>query len=198
MAQIKCTKIELVRLRKKLGLFLKYLPTLQLKKMLLQTEVNKARDEVRQLTKAYEAERAEASKHAHLLTDPSAQEIVASIEIAERVTREENIAGIIVPILDKLVFNDRKLNVMRTPLWMDDAVALVQRLSHVYQRVEVAKKKQAILENELRIVSIRVNLFEKRMIPQLEREIGQIRVFLGDQELQAVGQAKVSKRKKKE
>jgi V/A-type H+-transporting ATPase subunit D len=40
-----------------------------------------------------------------------------------------------------------------------------------------------------------VNLFEKILIPRSQENIKKIRVFLGDQQLAAVAQAKVAKRK---
>lgn len=44
-------------------------------------------------------------------------------------------------------------------------------------------------------VSIRLNLFEKILIPRTKKNIKKIEVFLGDQELAAVAQAKVAKSK---
>ncbi len=52
-----------------------------------------------------------------------------------------------------------------------------------------------MLEKELREVSIRVNLFEKIMIPRTKANIKKVKIFLGDMQLAAVAQAKVSKRK---
>jgi len=40
-----------------------------------------------------------------------------------------------------------------------------------------------------------VNLFEKVLIPRSQENIKKIRIFLGDQQLSAVAQAKVAKRK---
>lgn len=195
MAQVKCTKIELVRLKKKLGLFKKYLPTLQLKKMLLQAEVNKAREAVKRLEAEYRLEKENLSSHVHLLNDPIIQEIERAFEIEEVFTNMENIAGIQVPSLERLSFKDPEMSFMKTPLWVDEAIQRIRRLKHDYQKVIVGIEKKEILEGELRVVSIRVNLFEKRLIPELEKEISQIRIFLGDQELQAVASAKVSKEK---
>jgi V/A-type H+-transporting ATPase subunit D len=195
MAQVKCTKIELVRLKKKLGLFKKYLPTLQLKKMLLQAEVNKAREAVKRLEAEYALEKENLSSHVHLLNDPVIQEIEQAFEIEEVFKTIENIAGIQVPSLEKLSFKDPEISLIKTPLWVDETIQRIRRLKHDYQKIVVGIEKKQILEGELRVVSIRVNLFEKRLIPELEKQINQIRIFLGDQELQAVASAKVSKEK---
>lgn len=195
MARLKCTKIELVRLKKKLGLFRKYLPTLQLKKMLLQAEVNKAREELRQLREIYEKEKEDVLTHSQLLNDPAVHDIKTAFDVEEIFTSVENIAGIQVPVLEKLTFKDPKLSLVKSPLWIDTIIEIIRKLKHTYEKVVIGVKKKEILESELRVVSIRVNLFEKRLIPELEGNINQIRIFLGDQELQAVAQAKVSKEK---
>jgi V/A-type H+-transporting ATPase subunit D len=71
----------------------------------------------------------------------------------------------------------------------------VRKLVEDSIRIEIAKEKKAALEKELREVSIRVNLFEKVLIPRALKNIKKIKVFLGDQELAAVSQGKVAKRK---
>ncbi len=195
MTQLKYTKIELVRLKKKLGLFRKYLPTLQLKKMLLQAEVNKAREELRKLKEIYEKEKAEALKHAPLLNDSAVHEVKSAFEIDEIFTTFENIAGIQVPVLEKLSFKKPQMSLIKSPVWIDTIIEIVRKLKHTYEKVIIGMKKKEIMESELRTVSIRVNLFEKRLLPELEDHINKIRIFLGDQELQAVAQAKVSKEK---
>ena len=71
----------------------------------------------------------------------------------------------------------------------------LQSLLVAQAKIEVVKEKKQILEKELREVSIRVNLFEKILIPRTKSNIKKIKVFLGDQELASVAQAKVAKAK---
>ena len=65
----------------------------------------------------------------------------------------------------------------------------------MHERIKVAYEQRNALEKELREVSIRVNLFEKILIPRAVDNIRRIKVFLGDQELAAVCRAKVAKNK---
>ena len=65
----------------------------------------------------------------------------------------------------------------------------------IREKIHVAEEKKHALEKDLRDVSIRVNLFEKVLIPSSEQNIKKIKVFLGDQALAAVAQAKVAKQK---
>ena len=64
-----------------------------------------------------------------------------------------------------------------------------------WAKIKIAQEKKIALEKELREVSIRVNLFEKILIPRALKNIKKIKIFLGDQQLAAVSQAKVAKRK---
>jgi len=195
MAQIKFTKVELVGLQDKLKLFQKYLPTLQLKKMLLQTEVNKAKELVSSLQSNYEKEKLITKPHAKLLTDSTVSDCRKSLSIEKSEIKYENIAGIDIPSLQEVVFTEPDNAILYQPLWVDDAIIIFRALKTSYQKILIAIEKKEILEKELRIISIRVNLFEKRLIPELKIDINRIRVFLGDQDLQAVAQAKVSKAK---
>jgi len=52
-----------------------------------------------------------------------------------------------------------------------------------------------ILEHELRIATQRVNLFEKIKIPECKENIHLIRIYLGDQQTNAVGRSKIAKSK---
>lgn len=195
MAHVKFTKVELLGLNNRWKLFQKYLPTLQLKKMLLQTEVNKAKEEVVQNENKYNQEKAVAKDHAKLITDPQIEGILKNVSIQEIKLTYDNIAGIDIPKLDEVIFEPLDYSLMDTPVWTDHLIEVIYTLIRAYQTLLVSIKKREVLEKELRSVSIRVNLFEKRLIPELEKDIGRIRVFLGDQELQAVSQAKVSKNK---
>jgi len=50
-------------------------------------------------------------------------------------------------------------------------------------------------KEELRTTTQRVNLFEKKLIPELRENIRKIKIFLGDEETAAVGRAKLAKGK---
>lgn len=195
MAQIKFTKIELAKYTKKRALFLKYLPTLQLKKMLLQAEVFKAQVEIDTAMANYEKELGIVEGQAILLTDPDADVVRDCVRVDKVEVATENIAGIEVPTLQNVLFHDSEINFITAPVWVEDLVSMIKVLKRAYERVEVAKEKKKILEKELRTISTRVNLFEKRMIPDTTKIIDKIKVFLSDQDMAAVASAKVTKNK---
>lgn len=69
MAEIKLTKNELRAQQQRLAQLQKYLPTLQLKKAMLQIEVNEARQEIHKLEESYQKEHGKFESYSALLTD---------------------------------------------------------------------------------------------------------------------------------
>lgn len=195
MANFKLTKNGLRDEQKRLTQLLRYLPTLKLKKALLQIEVNEARQEVAIKTEAYEKEEKGAEGFAALLAEKTVIDPTAAIKVLNVQKRYENIAGIEVPYFEGATFQEVQYALIDTPAWIDGVVIGLQKLAALLVEIHVLKEKQNALEKELRSVSIRVNLFEKILIPRAERNIRKIRVFLGDQQLSAVGQMKVAKAK---
>jgi len=195
MAEIKLTKNELRAQEKQLHQLEKYLPTLQLKKAMLQAEVHEARLEIEQIEKEYIVSRALVDEYSLLLSERISFEPLKVAKITAIHRRYENIAGVEVPYFEGVEFEKFEYSLIDTPPWLDSAIAGIRHLAEMRARVRVATEKKEALEHELRQVSIRVNLFEKILIPRAQKNIKKIKVFLGDQQLSAVGQIKVAKKK---
>lgn len=195
MADIKLTKNELRLQQTKLSQLEKYLPTLQLKKAMLQIEVNEARIEIVKLEDEYSGLYNGMKNYASLLTEKISIDLTSAAKITEVKKHYENIAGVEVPYFEGIFFEDFDYNLIDTPAWIDEVVLGLRNLAITNAKITVAYEKKAALDKELREVSIRVNLFEKILIPRGLRNIKKIKVFLGDQQLAAVSQAKVAKTK---
>jgi V/A-type H+-transporting ATPase subunit D len=195
MSRVKLTKTELRSEQIKLGRLQKYLPTLQLKKAMLQVEVNHAQAEIEQLQVQFSTAENRVQSYAALLSDKSASELFSAVKIREVRRSHENIAGVDIPHYEGVVFEEAVYSLFDTPVWLESAIGGVQKLLVVREKIKTVEEKKRALEKELREVSIRVNLFEKIMIPRTLENIKKIKIFLGDQQLAAVSQAKVAKRK---
>jgi V/A-type H+-transporting ATPase subunit D len=195
MAEIKLTKSELRSQQQRLGQLEKYLPTLQLKKAMLQAEVNEARLEIVQLETAFHRLYEAIQSYSALLSETVEFDASKAAVIIEVKKRYENIAGIDVPYLDTVVFQPVTYSLFDTPPWVDSVVVGLRDAAEGAARIAISREKKQALEKELRNVSIRVNLFEKILIPRALKNIKKIKVFLGDQQLAAVSQAKVAKTK---
>ncbi len=195
MAEIKLTKTELRIQQLKHERLKKYLPTLQLKKAMLQLEVNQAQQEIDLFKTQFAVAKGYVEGYSILFTDRRATDLFASVKIARTDTRNENIAGVDVPLLENVVFEEGEYLLFDTPIWLESAVSGVRKMIRASEQIRVAEMKKRLLEKELREVSIRVNLFEKILIPRAQANIKKIKIFLGDQQLAAVSQAKVAKKK---
>jgi V/A-type H+-transporting ATPase subunit D len=197
MATLKLTKNELRDQQRRLSLFQKYLPTLQLKKAMLQFEVSQAIAEIVQLKETFGEAKKIVLGFSPLLLDKTSCDVVKYAEVVHVKKHYENIAGVEIPIFEKVIFKEPDYFLFDTPIWTDRAMELVRDLVSAREKVGIAEEKKRSLEKELREVSIRVNLFEKILIPRSQENIKKIRIFLGDQQLAAVAQAKVAKSKMK-
>ncbi len=193
--KVKLTKNELRDQEHRLGQLTRYLPTLQLKKGLLQQEVFKARSEFQEKQKALEDLKKKLQSLAYLFAQTPGVDFQKITLITHVDKTWENIAGVDVPTVQKVNFASNSYSLFASPIWADSLVALIQKFCTSREEVKAANEKKDLLEKELQDVSIRVNLFEKIMIPRTKENIKRIKVFLSDQQLMAVCQAKASQKK---
>lgn len=195
MGEIKFTKNELRAQQSRLQQLEKYLPTLQLKKAMLQAQVNEARLEIVGFEEAFQQVKNQVEGFSALLAENLSFNIQESVKVDQIKRGYENIAGVEVPYFESISFVDFHYDLFDTPPWVDGATKGLRGLVAAQVKVQIAREKKAALEKEWREVSIRVNLFEKVLIPRSVKNIKRIKVFLGDMQLAAVSQAKVAKSK---
>lgn len=192
---LKLTKNELRAQQTRLSQFQRYLPTLQLKKAMLQFEVGLILLEIQKLKEEQTAIRQRVEEFSPFLLEKVSVDVTDFAEIVHVKKHYENVAGVEIPIFHKILFKEPDYFLFDTPVWTEPATALLRELVTAKEKISIAEEKKHALEKELREVSIRVNLFEKVLIPRAQENIKKIRIFLGDQQLSAVAQAKVAKRK---
>jgi V/A-type H+-transporting ATPase subunit D len=195
VADVKLTKTELRVQQLKLERLRKYLPTLQLKKAMLQLEVNQAQSQIQGLIAEFATSQEKVGKYSALLTERSATDLFSAVKVRQVDTVNENIAGVDIPNFERIVFEPAEYSLFSTPVWFESAILGIKELITAREKIRLAEEKKRALEKELREVSIRVNLFEKILIPRALENIKKIKIFLGDQQLAAVSQAKVAKKK---
>lgn len=192
---IKLTKNELRNQQTRLSQFQHYLPTLQLKKAMLQFEVSLVLLDIQKLKEEFHMQRSSVEAFSPFLLEKVACNLMQYADVVLVKKTYENVAGVEIPIFEKIVFRESDYFLFDTPVWTDRATELLRDLATGREKINIAEEKKRALEKELREVSIRVNLFEKILIPRSVENIKKIRIFLGDQQLAAVAQAKVAKQK---
>lgn len=195
MAEVKLTKNELRNQQTHLAQLEKYLPTLQLKKAMLQAEVQVVRQEIQRLEHEQSEKRQQVDAFSALLATKTTIDPLQAIKIKTLRKRYENVAGVEVPYYEGLEFEAFTYSLFETAPWVDAAVVELRALTELREHIKVTYEQRQALEKEWREVSIRVNLFEKILIPRATDNIRKIKVFLGDQQLAAVSRAKVAKTK---
>jgi V/A-type H+/Na+-transporting ATPase subunit D len=195
MIKIKLTKGELKKQRDALRQYLRYLPTLQLKKQQLQMEILHWSILEQEKARALNARMLVAAGWAGLLAQDPGVDIRQWLVPSQVVTSVKNIAGVDLEVFERAEFPSAEYDLFLVPPWVDGAVEALQELVAMRQEITVIKRSAAILKNELRITTQRVNLFEKVKIPESQEAIRRIKIYIGDQMANAVGRCKIAKRK---
>lgn len=193
MAKIRLTKNELKKQKEELKRYNQYLPTLMLKKQQLQTEILKLHQAMEEIKK----ERAYTKAKFYEWADVFAEQVGIDklVKLEKIVTTTGNIAGIDIPVFEKVLFAEEEYDLDETPLWVDYGIEAMKKVMIENARIEVLKKQDEMVREELRITTQRVNLFEKVMIPQAKESIRKIQIYLGDLQTAAVVTGKIAKEK---
>ena len=130
--------------------------------------------------------------------EADAMRVADTVRVERVETDTLNIAGVDVPRFKGVVFEKHGYDIYTEALWFDDAVAALKKIVELRMEREVIKKQYELIENELRVTTQRVNLFEKVKIPECKENIRTIQIYLGDMDTSAVARSKIAKKKLQE
>jgi len=191
--KIKLTQGELKRQRDALRQYERYLPTLQLKKQLLQLEILHQQSALRERETSSSVKKKSAENWSGLLVE--APDIRQWLIPKKIITAKKNIAGVDVPVFERVDFEPAEYDLFLTPLWVDRGLETLRDMVTLQEEIRVIEKAISVLKHELRITTQRVNLFEKVKIPEAQEAIRRIKIYISDQMTNAVGRSKIAKNK---
>jgi V/A-type H+/Na+-transporting ATPase subunit D len=191
--KIKLTQGELKRQRDALRQYERYLPTLQLKKQLLQLEILHQRGALFKRKNSLSEKKKSVETWSGLLIE--APDIRQWLRPEKIITAKKNVAGVDVPVFERVDFEPAEYDLFLTPLWVDAGVETLRDMVASLEEIRVIEEGISILKHELRITTQRVNLFEKIKIPGATEAIRLIKICIGDQMTNAVGRSKIAKNK---
>ena len=175
-------------------MYQRYLPTLTLKKQQLQSEIRiieakakAVRREKEELEKGFGSWIAVFSE-----SDVFPEGIITVSNIRKG---KGNIAGVDIPTYEGADFSRGDYDLYETPLWVDIAANHMEKAISLDLEAEVLDEQVRLLSAELLSTSQRVNLFEKVKIPETQKNIKKISIYMADQQVSAVVRSKISKRK---
>ena len=195
MATLSLNKSSLQQQREKLGLFERFLPSLDLKRQQLTTEYKKS---VQVLAEAEQG----AGKASRSLTGllPILGSATMKLSGLVRIRRvdigEEDVLGVRLPALKAVEFITADYSLLATPFWIDDLVTCLKEVTTYRIRLHVYRERAALMQSAVRRITQRVNLFEKVLIPNAKRNIARIQIFLSDIGRAAVVTSKIAKGKR--
>lgn len=197
---VKLTKNELKAQKDALKRFERYLPTLQLKKQQLQSVMLQLSAQLEELEARRSAAINGLDDWVAVFSENRTMEHTLQdlVEPESVICGEENIAGVIVPVFRALQFREIDYDPGDYPLWVDTAVVKLQEIAGLDAEAKTLRRRAELLEQELRVTSQRVNLFEKVKIPEAKENIRVISIYLGDQQTAAVVRGKIAKNKLRE
>ena len=193
MAKIRLTKNELKKQKDDLERCRRYLPMLELKKKQLVQEIGRVEEGIAKLKGQIEALEAEVLQWVGVFAEELDWDRIFKTKEIE--VGLENIAGIEIPIYKGVRFDVFAYDLVETPLWVDMGAEVCKRQIERWAEVGVIEKQRQILQEELRITIQRIKLFEEVKIPEAQRHIRAIRIFMGDQQTAEMVRGKIAKAK---
>ena len=190
---IKLTKNELKSQKESLKMYRRYLPTLQLKKQQLQTEIRTIELRAREVRLQRDKLNSDFQEWIAVFGESTAF-TPDMVKVRNIQTSTGNIAGVSIPLFLGADFERALYDLYQTPLWIDTASVRLEKVLSLDLEARVLDEQVRLLQIELRTTTQRVNLFEKVKIPEARGNIKKISVYLGDQQVAGVVRGKISKR----
>jgi V/A-type H+-transporting ATPase subunit D len=195
MARLALNKSSLSKLSRQLRTFERYLPSLDLKRKQLMAERARAQASVQRTRQAVEALRTRIAEDLPMLANREI-ELAKLVRLTSVRVGEENVVGTRLPVVEDKTIEVRDYGYLEKPHWVDRVADELRHMLELQLRLAVERRRGVLLEEAVRKVTQRVNLFEKVLIPRAREDIRKIRIFLSDAERSAVVRSKIAKRKR--
>jgi V/A-type H+-transporting ATPase subunit D len=194
MARLALNKSSLSKLTRQLGTFEKFLPSLDMKRKQLMAERARAQAALQRTGQAMAALRESIAGRLPMLANREI-ELADLVQLKTVRLGEENVVGTRLPVLEAVEVQRRDYSYLAIPQWVDRLSDDLARMLELHAGLAVERRRLVLLEEAVRKVTQRVNLFEKVLIPRTKEHIRKIRIYLSDAERAAVVRSKIAKRK---
>lgn len=195
MARLALNKSSLQKERRKLANFQRFLPSLELKRRQLMAERAKAEAALREAERALERFLDGIGEALPMLSNREV-DLTDLVRVSGLTHDVENVVGIRLPRLTGFDVELEQYSRLGRPQWVDGVAARLKESVGLNLRVRFGRRRLEILQQAVRRITQRVNLFEKVLIPRTRANIKYIQIYLGDAERAAVVRSKVAKKKR--
>lgn len=195
MPRLTLSKASLTAQGARLKAYERYLPALDLKRRQLISERARAAQALVESGQAIADLRARVQAELPMASDLEV-EVTNLVTVAGVQIGEDNLMGVRLPRLDGVKLDHRPYALLAKPEWVDRLAVLLANTLELRVLRQVQERRLALLDEAVRTITQRVNLFDKVLIPRTRANIKRIRIFLADGERAAVVRAKIAKAKR--
>ena len=192
MSKLNLSKSGLQKQRDDLNLYQRVLPSLDLKRMQLMGELKRAQQQLVEAETEVERLNRRVAEQLPMLAN-RAIDVSGLVQIEAIEIVEENLVGVKLPSLKEVKCKVVEYSMLAKPHWVDMLVDQLKEMVEQKTRVKVAADRVRLLEQAVRKVTQRVNLFEKILIPTAKANIKKIQIHLADAERAIVVNSKITK-----
>ncbi|MCL7421960.1 MAG: V-type ATP synthase subunit D [Methylobacter sp.] len=195
MARLSLSKTALHKESAQLKRYRQYLPSLDLKRQQLLAERYRAAASLAETERMMRQCREFVLRELPMLAETQVG-LQGLVTVSSIKVSEENIVGILVPVLEHIDIHVQPYSTYAKPHWVDAAVIQLKRMMELKVKYQVGRRRLDTLDTAVKKVTQRVNLFDKVLIPKAEQNIKRIRISLSDTERAGVVRAKITKQKR--
>lgn len=171
-------KTSLGDMDRQLKMRIRALPTIKSKESALRLEVKKAKDDASEYSQKLENLLSEY-EYMVALWGEFDRELLRVTDVQFNVSK---IAGVRIPMLDNIVFEEKPYDLFSSPVWLSDGVELLKQIATLGLEREFYVKKMELLDHARKKTTQKVNLYEKVQIPGYQEAVLKIKRFLEDEE----------------
>ncbi|MET0088940.1 MAG: V-type ATP synthase subunit D [Candidatus Thiodiazotropha sp.] len=194
MSRLSLSKSSLSVQNRRLKTFERYLPSLDLKRRQLIAERAKAVAAIRETEQEIETLRRKVEQGLPMGSNEEVN-IENLVQISQLVLGEENVMGVRLPKVESFELKQAPYGLMAKPEWIDNFAWRLGQMLELRIRIQIQQRRVNLLNDAVRTITQRVNLFDKVLIPRTKDNIRRIQIFLADGERAAVVRAKIAKGK---
>ncbi|MBQ1213608.1 MAG: V-type ATP synthase subunit D [Tidjanibacter sp.] len=184
-------KTSLGELGKQLKMRQRALPTIKSKESALRVEVSAAKEKAEGYQSRME-ELMERYDYMAALWGEFDKDLLRVKDVELGISK---IAGVRIPALKGVVFDERPYDLFSSPAWLSDGVEVLKEIARLGIEFEVFQRRTELLDHARKKTTQKVNLYEKVQIPGYEDAIRKIKRFLEDEENLSKSAQKIVKTK---
>jgi V/A-type H+/Na+-transporting ATPase subunit D len=192
MARLPLNKSSLKQERNRLTIYARFLPSLDLKRRQLMWELRRAERELAEIEVDI-SRLVESAQDVFALVGSVDMKLTGLVRVRRVDLSEENVVGVRLPRMAAVDVQVAEYSTLAKPFWLDALVDKLRSMLELRARRGVGGERVRRLEQAVRKVTQRVNLFEKVLIPQARENISRIQIHLADAERAAVVRSKIMK-----